>query len=408
MKTETKTIEKVQVKSMTAYLPDFNNTQKAFAHKSNSELRSAYWLFKLMGNPGLVKVFSKLTIVGLKLHLPIEGLIKSTIFKQFCGGASLNESEEVVSKLHKIQVGSILDYSVEGKETDPDFDATLEELLRIVDKAKHNAAIPYTCIKITGIARMGLLERRSEVMDGFNKAEAAEWARVEGRLDKICGYCQEAGVPIYIDAEESWIQPAIDELAEKMMLKYNKTKAVVQTTLQLYRWDRLDYLKKLIETAKKQEIVVGVKLVRGAYWEKENVRAAEMKYKSPVHQVKADTDKDYNAAVTMALENIDRVNLCAGTHNEESTLHVARTMVQLGISPNDKRVYCSQLFGMSDHITYNVADAGFNVTKYLPYGPVKSVIPYLIRRAEENTSIAGQMGRELKLIVSEKKRREQI
>ena len=395
-------------------LPDFSNTEKAFAHKNGKELREAYWLFKLMGNPGLVQLFSNLTLLGLKLHLPIEGLIRATIFKQFCGGTSLRDTETVVSKLHQIQVGSILDYSVEGKESDADFDATLTELIRIVEKAKGNPAIPYTCIKITGIARFGLLERRSEVIAGIDQnvaplstEEVAEYNRVIARLDRICAACKDAGVPIYIDAEESWIQYAIDELAEQMMLKYNKVDAVVQTTLQLYRWDRLEYLKRLIAFANEKDVIIGVKLVRGAYWEKENNRAAQLKRKSLVHQEKSATDKDYNAAVTLALQNIDRVHLCAGTHNEQSTLHVLKTTLELGISPKDKRVYCSQLFGMSDQITYNVASAGFNVTKYLPYGPVKSVIPYLIRRAQENTSIAGQMGRELKLIVTERKRRKQ-
>ena len=388
-------------------LPQFENTQKAFEQKNNSQLRNSYWLFRLMGQPALVKVFSKATLWALKMGLPIGGLIKSTIFKQFCGGESLTESQQVIDQLQKVKVGAILDYSIEGKESEEDFEATKNELLRIIRLAKNNPAIPYTSIKLTGVARFALLEKVSGKV-ALSEEEKKEYALVLARIDEICKLCKECHVPIYIDAEETWVQDAIDGIAEEMMLKYNTEYPIVQTTLQMYRWDRITYLKKIIAQALSSNIIIGVKLVRGAYWEKENLRAQTLNYKSPMHQQKVDTDKDYDDAVTMCLENISHVSLCVGTHNEQSTLHLARMMTKLGIAPNDKRVYSSQLFGMSDHITYNVADAGFNVTKYLPYGPVKSVMPYLIRRAEENTSIAGQMGRELRLILTEKKRRSQV
>ena len=393
--------------SKTTQEPAFDNTEKAFALKNNKQLSFSFWLFKLMGNPKLVKLFSKLTVTAIKLGLPVSPLIKSTIFKQFCGGESLHESEKVIAHLQEVKVGAILDYSIEGKEREEDFEATKKELLKIIALAKKNPSVPYTSIKLTGIARFDLLVKLSNG-DKLSEKEHQELLKVKSRFNDICHNCFLAKVPIYVDAEESWIQVAIDRITEEMMELYNKEKAIVLTTLQMYRHDRLEYLKHLIAWAREKKIYVGVKLVRGAYWEKENLRAREKNYPTPVHQQKEATDIDFDLAVDLSLQNIDVVTLCAGTHNEASTMHLIRKMKELGIANNDARVYCSQLFGMSDHITYNLADAGYNVTKYLPYGPVKSVIPYLIRRAEENTSIAGQMSRELRLINEEKQRREDL
>ena len=389
---------------MTLSNVDFNNYEKAFKAKDDKELKQSLWLFKLMQRPFLVKLFSKLTIFAIKIGLPVKLPIKATIFKQFCGGESIEESEEVVKKLGRSHIGSILDYSVEGKESEEEFHKTKDEVLRIIRSAKDNPAIPYTSLKLTGVARFGLLEKMSSEQP-LNKKEERELSHIEGRLVEIEYYATLFNVPIYFDAEESWIQNAIDSLAEKMMVKYNKKTAIILTTLQMYRWDRIDYLNRLIQKARKENFFIGIKLVRGAYLEKENLRAEQLGYPSPIQISKNRTDSDFNKAITICLENLNRVTLCAGTHNEASTIHLLNEMSRLGIPNDNENVYFSQLYGMSDHITYNLAAANYNVTKYLPYGPIESVIPYLIRRAQENTAIAGQMGRELQLITKERDRR---
>ncbi|MBL7892258.1 MAG: proline dehydrogenase family protein, partial [Bacteroidia bacterium] len=277
----------------------------------------------------------------------------------------------------------------------------------IISVAKGNPAIPYTSVKLTGIARFGLLEKLN-VRNKLTKEEEEELIILKKRLAEISSYATRSAVPIYIDAEESWIQDAIDMLTEEMMEMNNKKSAIVLTTLQMYRWDRIEYLQKLIHKARNNNFSIGIKLVRGAYMEKENLRAVEMGYKSPIQMSKEKTDSDFDKAVDECLENIDIITLCAGTHNEASTMHLVKKMEDLNIPNNHPHVYFSQLYGMSDHITYNLAEAGYNVTKYLPYGPVKSVIPYLIRRAAENTAIAGQMSRELRLIIEEEKRRQHL
>ncbi len=382
----------------------FGNTENAFKTKNNKALRRSLFLFKLMGNPALVKLFSKLTLFAIKIGLPIKPLIKSTIYQQFCAGESIEESQATINNLVKSKVGSILDYSVEGKDSIADFDRTKNEVLRIIDIAKGNPAIPYTSIKLTGILRGDLLEKIN-FQTRLDAKEEAEYDEFCNRLDTIFVNARANNVPVYIDAEETWLQNAIDKIAEENMRKYNREKAIVLTTLQMYRWDRMDYLQKLIWEARREKFLIGIKLVRGAYMEKENKRAAEKNYKSPIQPSKEKTDEDFDKAVDLCLQNIDIITLCAGTHNEASTLHLIDTMKKLKISNDHPHVYFSQLYGMSDHITFNLADSGYNVTKYLPYGPVKSTLPYLIRRAEENTAIAGQMSRELKLILEEKERR---
>ncbi|OFY86802.1 MAG: proline dehydrogenase [Bacteroidetes bacterium RIFCSPLOWO2_12_FULL_35_15] len=389
-----------------AQVVSFDDTKKAFSGKDDKQLNKTSWLFKLMGNPRLVNIGSKLTLFAIKIGLPIGSVIKATIFKQFCGGENLDESKKVVEELQKSKIGSILDYSVEGEESEEDFTKTKEEIIRIIQLAKNNPAIPYTCLKVTGIAPFALLEKVNSGAK-LTEEEQAEFAKAKSRLNDICYNSFVSKVPIYIDAEHSWIQEAIDRMAEEMMRTYNKEKAIVLTTLQMYRWDRLDYLKSLIAIARKEKFLIGIKLVRGAYLEKENKRALEMGYKSPIQTSKENTDIAFDKGITICLENIDIITLCAGTHNEASSMFVINEMKRLKIPNNHPNIYFSQLFGMSDHITYNLADAGYNVTKYLPYGPVKSVIPYLIRRAQENTAIAGQMSRELKLITEEVHRREE-
>jgi proline dehydrogenase len=382
----------------------FDDTGKAFNSKSNKELKEAYFLFRLINNPLMVKAGKMLTPIMLAMRLPIKTILKNTVFKQFCGGESIDECNKVLENLDKAGIGSILDYSIEGKNREEDFNKTRDEILRIISLAAKNPAIPYTSVKLTGIMKGSILEKLS-AKKTLKGDEKELHKRAIERLDQICHFAWENKVPIYIDAEESWIQDCVDELCEDMMKKYNSEKAIVSTTLQMYRHDRIYYLNNLIGKARSEKFFLGIKLVRGAYWEKENLRAMEQGYNSPVHITKKNTDSDFNKAVSLCIDNIDIVSLCAGTHNEKSTHFLLKKMKEKGISPGNTNVYFSQLYGMSDHISFNLASAGYNVTKYLPYGPVQSVVPYLIRRAEENTAIAGQMGRELQLLINEIKRR---
>lgn len=382
----------------------FNNTEVSFSGKSNKDLNRSYWLFKMVSNSGFVNAGKSLTTFAIKAHLPIKGIIKATIFKQFCGGENIRECDTTIRELGKFNIGTILDYSVEGKETEADFDACTTETIATITKAKNDTHIPFCVFKVTGLARFDLLEK---VTAKFNLVpeEQKEFGRVQLRVNSICKAAYEAGVPIFIDAEESWIQQAIDDLANQMMVLYNTEKAIVYNTYQLYRKDRYGYLRHSFESAKNGGYFLGAKLVRGAYMEKERKRAAEKGYPSPIQDTKENTDKDYNAALEFCLDHIDRIAICAGTHNESSSMKLAELMQQKNIPPTDKHIYFSQLLGMSDHISYNLANAGYNVAKYVPYGPVKEVLPYLIRRAQENTSVKGQTGRELSLIMKEKERR---
>lgn len=382
----------------------FENTQKAFLLKDDHALRNSLRLFRFLRSPFFVRIGSWLTLIAIKLHLPVKGLIRKTIFSQFCAGETLRDSYPVVQQLAKQHVGSILDYSVEGKGEREDFERTKDEVIRIIRIAAEDPAIPYTSLKMTGIAKAELLEKLSEGKT-LDSAEKSDYTELLTRLGSICREAELANVPVYIDAEESWLQPEIDRLTEKMMWMHNRHRAIVNTTLQMYRHDRIHYLHRLLRQAEQEKCFLGIKLVRGAYLEKENRRAKERGELSPIHTDKESTDRDFDLAVDYCLEHIDRVTLCAGTHNEASTLHLLDTMKTLGLPNDHPNVYFSQLYGMSDHISFNLSDAGYNVTKYLPYGPVDAVLPYLIRRAEENSAIAGQMGRELKLLTTEAVRR---
>ncbi|MES2837213.1 MAG: proline dehydrogenase family protein [Bacteroidota bacterium] len=383
----------------------FDNTQIAFESKTNKDLNRSYWLFKMVGNPSLVIVGEKLTHFALATHLPINGMIKATIFKQFCGGENISECETAINQLAKYKIGTILDYSVEGKESETDFDATMNETIATVLKAKGNKAIPFSVFKVTGLARFALLEKVN-AKQTLTDAEQQEFTRIKNRVEKICRTAFENDVRIFIDAEESWIQDAIDDLANDMMRLFNKNKAIVYNTYQLYRHDRLAYLKHSVENAIANNFYLGAKLVRGAYMEKERARAVEKNYPSPIQSDKQATDRDYDLACEYCIENNTRVAFCAGTHNELSSKKLADLMLQKNVSKDNENVFFSQLLGMSDHISYNLSKAGYNVAKYVPYGPVKEVLPYLIRRAKENTSVKGQTGRELGLIMKEKARRE--
>jgi proline dehydrogenase len=383
----------------------FNNTEIAFKSKSDKDLKRAYWLFKIVGIPASVKFGKVATSLAFKLHLPIQGAIKSTIFKQFCGGETIEDCSEAINHLDQYKIGTILDYSVEGKTSAEDFEKTTLEIIATIDKAKGNKAIPFAVFKVTGITRFGLLEKANDINSNLSDSEKKEFQDLVERVDRICKKAYENHVPLFIDAEDSWIQDTIDRLTESMMVKYNKETSIIYNTMQMYRHDRLAYIQNCLNAAKIGGYHYGIKLVRGAYMEKERERAIEKGYPSPIQPDKVATDKDYDAAMAYILDHLDVASLCAGTHNEESSAYLAKMMEERNLDKTDKRIYFAQLLGMSDHISYTLSNLNYNVAKYVPYGPIKEVMPYLLRRADENTSVAGQTGRELTLIKKEINRR---
>jgi proline dehydrogenase len=383
----------------------FDNTEIAFKHQSNSEIKRSFWLFKLISNNFLVKIGPFFTKAALAIKLPIYGLIKATIFKQFCGGETIAECTETINKLAKEGVGTILDYSIEGEEEESVFDQTAQEIIFTIQKAVElPQAIPFCVFKVTGVARFALLQKLNakEELEDF---EILEWQKAKNRIEAICKAAFEYQKKVMIDAEESWIQDIIDELGLEMMRLFNKENAIVFNTYQLYRHDKLADLISDTTVAELEGFFLGTKLVRGAYMEKERKRALEMGYASPIQSDKESTDRDYDLAVAFCLDHINQISFVAGTHNQHSCLLLTEKMESLQIPHQQKQVYFSQLLGMSDNLSFNLSNAGYNVAKYVPYGPVKAVLPYLFRRAEENTAIAGQMGRELSLISKEIKRR---
>lgn len=382
---------------------DFNNTQIAFAGKSKVELKKSYWLFKIIGWNWLIKISPTLLNIFLPLKFPIP-IIRATIFQQFCGGETIEGCNSMIEKLSKVQVKTILDYSVEGTKAESTFDQNVKETIATIEKAASSNSIPFSVFKVTGFARFELLEK-IQAQKELSTLEKEEYERAKKRVDDMCNRAHELQVPIFIDAEETWIQNPIDELALEMMKKYNTQKAIVFNTLQFYRWDRVDYLNELLEASKKDDFKLGIKLVRGAYIEKERERAIAMNYPDPMQKTKVDTDKDFDEALRICIENINQISFCCASHNEKSTLLLADLMKQHQLAKDDPRIYFAQLLGMSDHISMNLGKSAYNVAKYVPYGPVKDVTPYLIRRAQENTSIAGQTGRELSLIIEELNRR---
>ncbi|MFN4082537.1 MAG: proline dehydrogenase family protein [Bacteroidia bacterium] len=385
--------------------PDFNNTEIAFKSKTDGELINSYYLFKAIGYNWLVKVGPSLVETAFKIKLPIKRIIKKTVFKQFCGGESIDDCSKAINQLHNFGVGTILDYSVEGEEREEVFEATKNEILKTIEIAsKEREKIPFSVFKTTGVARFALLEKVSAGKQ-LTVDEENEFLKAKERINQICNTAYNNNVRIFIDAEESWIQQAIDDFADEMMALYNKQKAIVYNTIQLYRHDRLAFLKKSHQKAINGNYFLGVKLVRGAYMEKERLRAQEMNYQDPIQPNKQATDHDYDEALKYCIENINNISICAGTHNEHSSALLTQLMQKHQLKPNDERIYFSQLYGMSDNLSFNLSNTGFKVAKYLPYGPVKAVLPYLFRRAQENTSVKGQAGRELSLILQEIKRR---
>ena len=382
----------------------FNDTSVAFASKSNNDLKQSFWLFKMLENPKLVSFGGKMANLAFSLKLPVSFLFKRSIFKQFCGGENLQDCQITIDKLSKYKIGTILDYSIEGKESEADFKNCFEETLRTIDIAKANDKIPFCVIKLTGIAEFDLLHKINDNIELDNR-EREDYLKVMERFRAICKKAFENDIPLFVDAEKSWIQDAVDQMTMSMMAQFNKEKAIVFNTIQLYRRDRLNYLKQSFHQSQQQKFHLGVKLVRGAYMEIERERAEKEGYPSPIQIDKVSTDADFNAAITFCFKHHNSISFCVATHNEESTFKAMDLLESNGLSKNEAACYFEQLYGMSDHISFTLSDKGYNVDKYVPYGPVKDVMPYLIRRAQENTSVAGQTPRELSLIKSEIQRR---
>jgi proline dehydrogenase len=382
----------------------FENTAIAFAGKSDGELRRMYALFAAMNNNSLVKTGSGLMNLALKWHLPVKFAIKQTIFRQFCGGETIRECLPVIEELGRYNIGTILDYSVEGEGNDKSYDATCSEILATIDMAHRSTHIPFSVFKVTGVADSVILEK-VQAGKKLSTAEQASFERSKTRINAICARAHQYGVRVFVDAEESWFQKTIDDLTYEMMARYNRESAIVWNTYQLYRHDRLDEIKRAAAVAEREGYLLGGKLVRGAYLEKEGRVATQRGYTNPINPTKAATDELYDEALRYCVAHVDRISICAGTHNEASSLLLTELMQEHNVRPNDARIWFAQLYGMSDNLSYNLADAGYNTAKYVPYGPVEAVMPYLLRRANENTAIAGQSSREFLLIQKEMARR---
>ncbi|MEZ5018192.1 MAG: proline dehydrogenase family protein [Flavipsychrobacter sp.] len=385
-------------------LPEFDNTEIAFKYRTNKALKTAQLLFAAIGSPSITKLGMSLTTWAINWHLPISGIVKKTIFQQFCGGETMEAAAKTSEVLAPFNVNVILDYGVEGKDGESEFDKAVPEFIKAIKYAGSKDNIPFISIKVTGFARFGLLEKIHK-NEHLSTAETEEWQRVNNRIDTICQTGAAEGVMILIDAEETWIQKPVNQLANLMMERYNKTQAWVFNTFQLYTTIALPYLKESFEHSSSKGYILGAKLVRGAYMEKERERSIKMNYEDPIQTTKAVTDKDYDEAVLFCLQRLDKLAVFIGTHNEKSCYEAAKYMHEHNIPADNERVWFSQLYGMSDNISFNLGHSKYNVAKYLPYGPVKDVLPYLMRRAQENTSVAGQTSRELSLINKELQRR---
>jgi len=389
---------------MSEFSLDFRDTATAYGDKSDAELKEKYRLFKMLNSPFLNSVGTGMTRFALSLGLPIEPMVKGTIYKQFCGGETIAESEKVISRLGSVGIGTVLDYAIEGRTTEEEYDKTKDEVIRTIQRAKDDPNIPFSVFKMTGIAPLGTLEKLScrKKLDAKSQAKAE---RIHKRVSEICSAAAAIRQPIFIDAEDSWYQDTIDRLAMEMMARFNHEEPIVYNTLQMYRTDRLQHLKDARRQAQNEGWIYAVKLVRGAYMEKERERAAAKGYPSPIHATREDTDADYNAALEYCLKHYKDMSFVAATHNEASTQQLAAAMHDAGIANGHPHIHFSQLYGMGDNISYVLASHGYNVSKYVPYGPVQDTVPYLMRRAEENSSAAGHMSRELEMLHNEIKRR---
>ncbi len=383
---------------------DFSNTETAFKMKTKIDLLQSKLLFSALSSPMVVRILKSFTITALAVKLPIKGILKATVFRQFCGGESVEECREQINRLATMNVGAILDYSVEGKAQEQDFNRTLATTIETLQYAKINDNVSFGVFKPTGLGNINIYEKITQKKQ-LNRKEKFAWNRTLNRWQTIIEKAAELQIPVMVDSEESWIQPAVDELVIQYMNQYNREMPIVYNTAQLYRHDRFAHLKKALDKAKQNGYIYAVKIVRGAYMEKERKRAKTKGYPSPIHLNKAATDHDYNEALRLVINNIQHMAVVIGTHNEESVQLTARLLEDAKLPLNHQRVHVAQLFGMSDHISFNASHAGLNTVKYLPFGPVRDVLPYLFRRAEENTSVGGQTGRELKLIREELARR---
>lgn len=383
---------------------DFSNTENAFEYKNNSELKKAFWLFKMVEKPFMSKFLTSISLFLMKFHFPVHWFIKPLMFSHFCGGANRNEALKTVQHLSNYNVFSVLDFAVEGLKNDDETEKVVDEIMKTIDMAAENPNIAFAVFKPTALAPAEVLERINNSIT-LTLEESQLKDKFEIRFNNLCDYAAQKSVRILIDAEEFCYQDYVDHLCELAMQKHNKSEVYVYTTLQMYRTDRLDYLKKLIAKAEIEDFKIGIKFVRGAYLEKERDLAAENSYKSPVFNQKSETDEAYDSAVALAFENIHKMSLFLGTHNQKSIEKAMETIQNLNLEPSDNRVFFAQLYGMSDNLSFNLAKNNYKVAKYLPYGPVKVTIPYLLRRAQENTAVAGQTSRELQLIENEIKRR---
>jgi proline dehydrogenase len=383
----------------------FNNTKHAFVLKSDEDLKRSLFLFTMMNIPYFVPVSTAATNLALNLKLPIEPLVRATIFKQFCGGVSQDDCMPLVKKMRKENVYSVLDYSVEGKENEEEFDKAADTKIEIIKYAASAEEIPFAVAKPTGLGRFEIWEKVT-ANDTLTDEEQEEWERIKARFEKVCQAAYDNNTRLLIDAEESWMQDAADNFIEDMMRKFNKEKPIIFNTLQCYRWDRLSYVKAIHERAQKEGFKLGFKTVRGAYMEKENARAKRLGYPTPICEDKEATDVNYNAVMSYCIDNVDDIAQFIGTHNEVSTYMALQLMNQKDLYLSDDRIWFGQLYGMSDHISFNLGRVNANAIKLLPFGPIKDVIPYLIRRAQENSSVQGQTGRELALLREEKQRRD--
>tara|TARA_B100000965_G_scaffold309831_1_gene269125 strand:- start:1267 stop:2436 length:1170 start_codon:yes stop_codon:yes gene_type:complete len=382
----------------------FDDTQVAFKMKKNFHLYNAIFLFNIITRKLLVTVFTNLTLLMLKMKLPVKWILKRTIYKHFCGGVDLIECQEIISGMHSMNVHSILDYSVEGQKNELSFENSCKKKIDIINSVSKSDAIPFAVFKPSSIGRYDLFKLISSEKN-LSIAEEEEWLRVVSRFHKICNHAMKMKIKILIDAEEFEVQKAIDDLAVQMMSKYNVNNVIVYNTVQMYRWDRLGYLKELINKNSKSKYKLGFKLVRGAYMEKERLLAKKGNYKSPICSTKLDTDKNFDLAVEFMFDNIKKIDFFVATHNENSNYKVMELMNKNSLQNSTEKIWFGQLYGMSDNITFNLAKLGYNVAKILPFGPVENLVPYLIRRAQENSSFEGQSSRELNLLRKELKRR---
>jgi proline dehydrogenase len=392
---------------MSTFELDLRNTEVAFADKSTPQLKRRYWLFRCLNSETLNSIGTKLAELSLKIHLPVKWAIKATVFRHFCGGETIEECENTVVSLGSSKIGAILDYSVEGLCEEEDFGKTKEEIIRTIERAKTDDRIPFAVFKVTGIAPLGTLEKVSSGVELTEKG-VWKWERIRERVDSICKYAHEIDQQVLIDAEESWIQNAIDKLTQEMMAKYNRERPLIFATAQLYRHDRLEFIKSSHREAVANGYFFAIKLVRGAYMEKERERAVEKGYESPIQPDKAATDRDFDLALRYCVENLNEIAVVCASHNEASNKYLAELLNEFGHPNEHPNASFSQLFGMGDTLSYNLAKRNYNVSKYVPYGPIKETIPYLIRRAQENSSVKGEMSRELDLILRELKRRKVV